>query len=87
MSEAVLRRIGEPFFSTRAGAEGTGLGVSMVHAFVRQSGGTMQVQSGEGAGSTFRLLFPAAPGAVDAQRSLPLDAGVLSSAPSAPASN
>jgi signal transduction histidine kinase len=73
MSEAVLRRIGEPFFSTRAGREGTGLGVSMVHAFVRQSGGTMQVQSHEGRGSTFQLILPVVERVPDAQAMLPID--------------
>lgn len=73
MSEAVLGRIGEPFFSTRAGSEGTGLGVSMVHAFVRQSGGTMQVQSHEGAGSTFRLFLPTVQAPSEVQGTLPID--------------
>ncbi len=73
MSEDVLRRIGEPFFSTRPGSEGTGLGVSMVHAFVRQSGGAMQVQSNEGVGSTFRLLLPTVQTVPDGQGTLPID--------------
>jgi PAS domain S-box-containing protein len=59
MDEAVLRRLGEPFFSTRRAAEGTGLGVAMIHAFVRQSGGVMRVESARGAGATFTILLPA----------------------------
>ncbi len=85
MSEAVLRRIGEPFFSTREGGEGTGLGVSMVHAFVRQAGGTMQVHSHEGAGSTFRLILPATQAMPDGQARLPLDATWRPTDPSTPA--
>ncbi|MGC4085564.1 MAG: ATP-binding protein [Vicinamibacterales bacterium] len=54
----MLRRIGEPFFSTRPLPEGTGLGVSMVYAFVRQSGGTMRVESQPGLGTRFMLLLP-----------------------------
>ncbi|MEQ1728423.1 MAG: PAS domain-containing protein [Vicinamibacterales bacterium] len=85
MSAAVLRRIGEPFFSTRPGTEGTGLGVSMVHAFVRQSGGLMQVQSDEGAGSTFRLLLPTAQAAQDGQGTLPIEFTTPAPNPDAPA--
>ncbi len=85
MSAAVLRRIGEPFFSTRAGSEGAGLGISMVHAFVRQSGGMMEVQSSEGAGSTFRLLLPAAQAPSDEQGTLPIEFTTLHTNPDAPA--
>ena len=72
MSPDVLRHLGEPFFSTRARGEGTGLGVSMVHAFVRQSGGLMQVESDQGAGSTFRLLLPTTTAAEGEQAWLPI---------------
>jgi len=58
MTDDVLRRIGEPFFTTRAAREGTGLGVSMIHAFVRQSGGALRVESKPGVGSSFRILLP-----------------------------
>jgi signal transduction histidine kinase len=60
MSGEVLRRIGEPFFTTRSSGEGTGLGVPMIHAFVRQSGGALRVESTPGAGSVFRILLPIA---------------------------
>lgn len=73
MSDEVLRRIGQPFFSTRSDAEGTGLGLSMVHAFVRQSGGVMRVESQEGAGSTFRLILPIAAAVPDEQAWLPIE--------------
>ena len=58
MTDDVLRRIGEPFFTTRPSREGTGLGVSMIHAFVRQSGGALRVESRPGVGSSFRILLP-----------------------------
>jgi signal transduction histidine kinase len=58
MTDDVLRRIGEPFFTTRPAREGTGLGVSMIHAFVRQSGGALRVESRPGVGSSFRILLP-----------------------------
>jgi PAS domain S-box-containing protein len=58
MTDDVLCRIGEPFFTTRPSSEGTGLGVSMIHAFVRQSGGALRVESKPGVGSSFRILLP-----------------------------
>jgi signal transduction histidine kinase len=58
MTDDVLQRIGEPFFTTRPSREGTGLGVSMIHAFVRQSGGALRVESKPGIGSSFRILLP-----------------------------
>ncbi|MFN7915640.1 MAG: PAS domain-containing protein [Vicinamibacterales bacterium] len=60
MDAETLRRIGEPFFTTRRAREGTGLGVSMVHAFVRRSAGAMRVTSQVGSGTQFELLLPVA---------------------------
>jgi PAS domain S-box-containing protein len=58
MSDAVRRRVFEPFFTTRP--DGTGLGLASVFGIVRQNGGTIDVESREGRGSTFRILWPAA---------------------------
>jgi len=52
------RRAFEPFFTTKGADKGTGLGLSMVYGFARQSGGTAEIESGVGSGTTIRLYFP-----------------------------
>lgn len=63
MSEEVLKRATEPFYTTKARGEGTGLGLSMVQGFCAQSGGTLALESAPGRGTTARLRFPAEPAA------------------------
>jgi len=62
MSEDVRRRATEPFFTTKGQDRGTGLGLAMVHGFVQQSLGRLELESVAGEGTTIRMLFPAAIG-------------------------
>jgi signal transduction histidine kinase len=59
MTPEVLSRALEPFFTTKGEGRGTGLGLAQVQTLVRQSGGTTQIDSAPGAGTTVTLRFPA----------------------------
>lgn len=66
MTEEVRRQCLEPFFSTK-GERGTGLGLAMVYGIVDRHGGTLEIVSAVGEGTTFRLRFPRGEGSEAAE--------------------
>ncbi|HEY0994657.1 MAG TPA: PAS domain S-box protein, partial [Gemmatimonadaceae bacterium] len=75
MSDDTLARIFEPFYTTKAAGQGTGLGLPVVFGIVRQAGGSVRVRSAPGKGSCFTVRLPVAPA--------PDGAGDATSAPAA----
>ena len=68
MSREVIERVFEPFFTTKSYGEGTGLGLSQVFGFAKQSGGSISVESEPGKGSTFTLHLPVTKGVIAAEK-------------------
>ena len=73
MSDETVSRVFEPFFTTKEVGRGTGLGLSMVYGFIKQSGGHVQIQSRHGRGTTVSLFLP--------RSAMPLPHGKVAGAP------
>ncbi len=65
IAPAMVEKVMEPFFTTKAAGKGTGLGLSMVYGFARQSGGAVAIESEIGQGTRVTLWLPRAPAGSD----------------------
>ncbi|MBB4606476.1 PAS domain S-box-containing protein [Xanthomonas arboricola] len=71
MSADVMSKVFEPFFTTKPIGQGTGLGLSMIYGFTRQSGGHVRIDSEVGVGTTMALYLPRFDGVLAQDEALP----------------
>ena len=72
----ILNNVFEPFFTTKDVDKGSGLGLSMVYGFVKQSNGHIKIYSEEGHGTTVRIYLPQATGVAPARRESASDSSI-----------
>ncbi|HUF71293.1 MAG TPA: ATP-binding protein [Gammaproteobacteria bacterium] len=75
----IADRVFEPFFTTKADGKGSGLGLSMVRLYAEQFGGTAELSSRPGAGTSVRLKFPMSAGSVDESAAMTMPVASLPS--------
>jgi hypothetical protein len=80
MTPDVIAKAFEPFFTTKPIGQGTGLGLSMIYGFVRQSGGQVRIYSEVGQGTTVCLYLPRHHGDVSDTEGMPDLAGAARAA-------
>jgi signal transduction histidine kinase len=81
MTSEILSRAIEPFYTTKPTGQGTGLGLSQVYGFVRQSGGFLRIESEPGRGTKILIALPGSPRSPDAMKDWrkPVDAATAPS--------
>jgi signal transduction histidine kinase/CheY-like chemotaxis protein len=73
MSPSTLQKVFEPFFTTKPIGQGTGLGLSMIYGFAKQSRGHVRIESTEGEGTAFHLYLPKHHGSVEIAATAPVN--------------